>query len=179
MAGFRELVGQRILKNKQKNLNRETRVHNFDTAKSVVILFDALKKDAFKIIREFQGFLKNKGISCIVYGYVNQKETPPDMLFWKDLYIINKSNLNWFLQPKGEAVDLFKKENPDILIDFNTDYRIEIQFLVQLSPASFKIGCFTEENNDYDLMIKLSGQEDISYLSEQITHYVSILNPVN
>ena len=179
MAGFRELVGQRILKNKQKNLNRETRVHNFDTAKSAVILFDALKKDAFKIIREFQGFLKNKGISCTVYGYVNQKETPPDMLFWKDLYMINKSNLNWFLQPKGESVDLFKKETPDILIDFNTDYRIELQFLVQLSPASFKIGCFTEEKNDYDLMIKLSGQEDISYLSEQIIHYVSILNPAN
>jgi hypothetical protein len=179
MAGFRELVGQRVLKKKQKNLNRETRVHNFDTAKSVVILFDALKKDAFKIIWEFRRFLKDKGISCTLYGYVNQKETPPDMLIRKGLYIINKGNLNWFLQPKGESAELFKKETPDILIDFNTDYRIEIQFLVLLSPASFKIGCFTEENNDYDLMIKLSGQEDMSYLLEQITHYVSILNPVN
>ena len=178
MAGIREAIGNRVLKNKLKSFQRETRVHNFKTAKSAVILFDAQKKDAFKIIWEFRGFLKNKGISCTVYGYVNQKEVPPDMLFWKDLYMINKSNLNWFLQPKGDSVELYKQEDPDILIDFNTNHRLELQFLVQLSPARFKIGCFTEEKNDYDLMIKLSEQETMSYLSEQIKHYVSILNPV-
>ena len=99
------------------------------------------------------------------------------MLFWKDLHIINRSNLNWFFQPRGEVVELYKKEDPDLLIDFNSLSRIELQFLVQLSPARFKIGCFTEENNDYDLMINLSEKNDMAYLSEQIKHYVSILNP--
>ena len=178
MAGLRETIGNRVLKNKLKSFQRETRVHNFKTAESAVVLFDAAKKDAFKIIWEFRGFLMDKGVSCIVYGYINQKEIPPDMLFWKDLHMINKGNLNWFLQPKGESVELYKQEDPDLLIDFNTDHRLELQFLVQLSPARFKIGCFTEEKNDYDLMIKLSEQDDMSYLSEQIKHYVSILNPM-
>lgn len=178
MAGLREAIGNRVLKNKLKSFQRETRVHNFKTAESAVILFDAAKKNAFKIIWEFRGFLKDQGINCIVYGYINQKEVPPDMLFWKDLHMINKGNLNWFLQPKGESVELYKQEDPDLLIDFNTDHRLELQFLVQLSPARFKIGCFTEEKNDYDLMINLSEQDDMSYLSEQIKHYVSILNPM-
>ena len=178
MAGLREAIGNKVLKNKLKSFQRETRVHNFKTAESAVILFNAAKKDAFKIIWEFRNFLMDKGINCIVYGYINQKEIPPDMLFWKDLHMINKGNLNWFLQPKGESVDLYKQEDPDLLIDFNTDYRLELQFLVQLSPARFKIGSFTEEKNDYDLMIKLSEQDDMSYLSEQIKHYVSILNPM-
>ena len=178
MAGLREAIGNRVLKNKLKSFQRETRVHNFKTAESAVILFDAAKKNAFKIIWEFRGFLMDKGVSCIVYGYINQKEIPPDMLFWKDLHMIHKGNLNWFLQPKGESVELYKQEDPDLLIDFNTDHRLELQFLVQLSPARFKIGCFTEEKNDYDLMIKLSEQDDMSYLSEQIKHYVSILNPM-
>ena len=178
MAGLREAIGNRVLRNKLKSFQRETRVHNFTTAESAVILFNAAKKDAFKIVWEFREFLMGKGISCIVYGYINQKEIPPDMLFWKDLNMINKGNLNWFLQPKGESVDLYKQEDPDLLIDFNTDHRLELQFLVQLSPARFKIGSFTEEKNDYDLMIKLSEQDDMSYLSEQIKHYVSILNPM-
>ena len=178
MAGLRETIGNRVLKNKLKSVQRETRVHNFKTAESAVVLFDAAKKNAFKIIWEFRGFLMDKGVSCIVYGYINQKEIPPDMLFWKDLHMINKGNLNWFLQPKGESVELYKQEDPDLLIDFNTDHRLELQFLVQLSPARFKIGCFTEEKNDYDLMINLSEQDDMSYLSEQIKHYVSILNPM-
>jgi len=176
MAGIRENIGKRVLNNKLKGFKRETLVHNFESAKSAVILFDAQKKNAFKIIWEFRGFLKDHEINCTIYGFINQKEVPPDMLFWKDLYMINRSNLNWYLKPKGEAVDLYRKENPDMLIDFNTNHRLEIQYLVQLSPARFKIGCFTEEKNDYDLMINLSEQNDMAYLSEQIKHYVSILN---
>jgi len=177
MAGIREFIGKKVLKNKLKSFHRDTQVHNFKTAKSAVILFDALKENAFKIIWEFRGFLKDKGISCTIYGYVNQSEIPPDMLFWKDLHIINRSNLNWYRRPRGEVVERYKKEDPDMLIDFNTTPRLELQFLVQLSPARFKIGCFTEEKNDYDFMINLSGRNDMSYLAEQIKHYVSILNP--
>lgn len=179
MAGLRESIGRRVLKNKLKSFHRETHVHNFETAQSAVILFDALKENAFKIIWEFRGFLKDKGVNCTIYGYVNQKEVPPDMLFWKDLYIFNRSNLNWYLQPRGEAVELFKKEDPDMLIDFNTTHRLENKFLVGLSPARFKIGCFTEEQNDYDLMIKLPEDNGMAYLSEQFKHYISMLNPVN
>jgi len=178
MAGLREIIGKKVLKNKLKSFQRETQVHNFETAKSAVILFDAQLKNAFHIVWDFRGFLKDKGIDCTVYGYINQKEIPQDMLFWKDIHVITKRNLNWYLQPVGEATELYNQENPDLLLDFTTDQRIELEFLVQLSPAKFKIGCYTEENNDYDLMIKLSEQDDMSYLSEQIKHYVSILNPV-
>jgi len=65
------------------------------------------------------------------------------------------------------------------LIDFNTTYRLENRFLVELSPASFKIGCFTEEKNDYDLMIKLPDDNGMAYLSEQFKHYIAMLNPGN
>ena len=178
MAGLREIIGKRVLKNKLKKFQRETSVYNFETANSAVILFDAQLKNAFHIVWEFRGFLKDKGISCTVYGYINQKEIPQDMLFWKDIHVITRRNLNWYLQPGGEATELFKQEDPDILMDFTTDQKLELQFLVQLSPARFKIGCYTDEKNDYDLMIKLSEQNDMSFLSEQIKHYVSILNPV-
>ena len=179
MAGLRETIGKRVLKNKLKNFRRETHVHNFKTARSAVILFDAQINNSFKVVWDFRGFLKDNGIDCTIYGYINQKEIPPDMLFWKDVHVITRSNLNWYSRPGGEAVELYYKEEPDILIDFNRIQRLELQYLVHLSSAKFKIGCFTEEMNDYDLMINLSEQDDMSYLSEQIKHYVAMLNPVN
>jgi len=179
MASLREIVGRRVLKNKLKGFQRETSVHNFKNSKSAVLLFDAEIPNAFHIIKEFHGFLKEQRIQCAVFGYINQKEIPQEMLFWKDFHVITKSNLTWYMQPVGEAVELFRLENPDLLIDFTFDQRLELQFLVQLSPARFKIGCYTEEKNDYDLMINLSGKVDMAYLSEQIKHYVSMLNPVN
>ena len=176
MAGIKEMIGSRVLKSRLKSFKRETLVHNFKTAKSVVLLFDAKIANAFPVIKEFQSFLKEEGVHCVVFGYIDQKEIPQEMLFWKDVHVITRKDLNWYMQPVGETVELFFRENPDILIDFTTDQLLEIQFLVQLSPARFKIGSYTEKKNDYDLMINLSGQNDMAFLSQQIRHYVSILN---
>jgi hypothetical protein len=179
MAGLRENIGRNILKRKLRGFSRETLVHNFETAKSAVIVFDTSAPNAFPAIKEFREFVEKGGMKCSVFGYVPQKEVPQEMLFWKNFFFITRSNLNWYLKPSGESVDTFFNQDPDILVDFTHGLPLELQFLVQLSPARFKIGCYTEQKNDYDLMINLTKQDDMAYLSEQIRHYVSMLNPVN
>ena len=179
MAGIREYIGLRVLNSKLKNFQRETIVHNFKTASSAIIIFNAEVPDSFKVIKEFMDFLKKEGILSSVFGYVNQKEVPQEMLFWKDFHMITRKDLNWYMKPGGETVELFYSKDPDMLIDFTKNLSLELQFLVQLSPARFKIGNFTEQKNDYDLMINASEHDDMAYLSEQIRHYVSMLNPVN
>jgi len=179
MGGLRENIGRRVLKKKRKSFQREIHVHNFETAKSAVILFDASETDSFPVIKEFRKFIENKHIKCAAFGYVRQKEIPQEMLFWKNYLFITKSDLNWYMKPTGDAVDNFFTQDPDILIDFTKEVPLELQFLVVLSNAKFKIGSFTEQENDYDLMINLTDQNDIGYLAEQIKHYVSMLNPTN
>ena len=179
MAGLRENIGRRVLKKRRKGIQREVHVHNFETAKSAVILFDATNPDTFKVIKDFRKFVEKKGIKCSAFGYVQQKEIPQEMLFWKNYSFITKSDLNWYLKPTGESVEAFYNQDPDIMVDFTMDIPLELQFLVQLSTASFKIGTFTEQENDYDLMINLADQTDIGFLAEQIKHYVSMLNPSN
>lgn len=179
MAGLRENIGKRVLKNKKKGQHREVCVHNFETAKSAVIIFNASEPDTFQVIKDFRKFIENQGIKCAVFGYVKQKEIPQEMLFWKNYSFITKSNLNWYLKPTGESVDSFYNQDPDMMIDFTRELSLELQFLVQLSNARFKIGSFTEKENDYDLMINLTDQNDVAFLAEQIKHYVSMLNPSN
>ncbi len=179
MAGIRENIGKRVLKKKKKTLDREVHVHNFETARTAVILFDTGEPDSFPVIKEFRKFVQKSGIKCDAFGYVKEKEIPQEMLFWKNYSFITKSDLNWYMKPTGEAVDAFYSRNPDMMIDFTREVPLELQFLVQLSKASFKIGMFTEQENDYDLMINLSDKNDIGYLADQIKHYVSILNPSN
>ncbi len=179
MAKLKESIGKRMLKRKRKGFIREVRVHNFETAKSAVVLFEANVTESFKVIKDFRKFLESKGIRCKVYGYVSQKEVPQEMLFWKNYAFITRSHLNWYMKPYGEHVEAFFADDPDILIDFTRDIRLELQFLIQLSTARFKIGCFTEAENDYDLMINLTDQNDIGFLAEQFKHYIGMLNPVN
>lgn len=179
MAGLKENIGKRVLKKKLKGFERYRHVHNFVTAKSAVILFDTSDPDSFPVIKAFRKFLETKGLLCNVFGYVQQKETPQELLFQKNFSFISKSDLNWYLKPSGETVDAFFSLTPDILFDFTREVPIELQFLVKLSKAQFKIGCYTEEENDYDLMIKLTDQNNAEYLSEQFKHYVAMLNPSN
>ncbi len=176
MTKLRENIGQRVLKRKKRNFEREIRVHNFETAVSAVLLFDTAETDAFSVIDEFRKFTEQKGIRCSAFGFVQQKEIPQEMLFRKNYSFITRNDLTWYMKPAGEAVEAFFSKDPDLLIDFTLDVPLELQFLVQLSSARFKVGCFTERENDYDLMINLTERNDIGYLADQIKHYVSILN---
>lgn len=179
MGGLKENIGRRVLKRKKKGIERDVCVHNFKTARSAVILFDASSPGSFPVIKEFRNFMEGNGIECMAFGYVREKEIPQEMLFWENYSFITRSDLTWYLKPRGESAEKFYSLDPDMLVDFTRDVPLELQYLVQLSSARFKIGCFTEKDNDYDLMINLSDQSDIGYLSEQIKHYVSILNPLN
>lgn len=179
MAKLKENIGRRILKRKKKGIEREIHVHNFETASSAVLLFDTTDPDSFSVIDEFRKFAVQKDIRCSAYGYVQQKEIPQEMLFRKNYSFITQKDLTWYLKPTGEAVDSFFATDPDLLIDFTRGAPLELQFLVQLSAARFKIGCYTEGENDYDLMINLTERSDIGYLADQIKHYVSILNSTN
>jgi hypothetical protein len=176
MGGIRSNIGRRILKRKKKEVQRVVQVHNFDTARSAVILFPADDPDDFPAIKEFRKFLEASGINCRAFGYVPEKEVPQEMLFWKSYSFITRNDLNWYYKPTGEAVDAFYAQDPDILFDLTRDVPLELQYLVHLSTARFKIGIYTEEENDYDLMINLKDKTDMAYLTEQIKHYVSILN---
>lgn len=176
MGGIRENIGKRILKRKKKDFTRNVQVHNFDTARSAVILFPADNPEDFPAIKAFRKFLEESGVACKAYGYVPQKEIPQEMLFWKSYSFITRNDLNWYYKPSGDAVDSFYAQDPDILFDLTRNVPLELQYLVQLSNARFKIGIFTEEENDYDLMINLTEKKDMGYLTAQIKHYVSMLN---
>lgn len=178
MAKLKEGIGKKILKRKKKGIIRNKQVHNFETAKSAVILFDSSNPESFKVIKEFRKFLEGQEIKCSVYGYVNQKEIPQELLFWKNYAFITRKDLNWYMKPSGEAVEAFHAAEPDLLFDFNLDLSLGIQFLVQLSIAQMKIGCFTEEENDYDLMISLSENRELAFLAEQFKIYIAMLTPI-
>jgi hypothetical protein len=168
-----------MLKRRLRNLQREVRVTNFERAQSAVVLFDTQDNSSFPVIKDFMKFLQSKDIQCKVVGYVPQKEVPQELLFLKGYEFVTRKDLNWYRKPGGAVAEAFYGEAADLLLDFSLGTPLELQYLVRLSPARFKIGCFTEEENDYDLMINLSSPCDVAYLAEQFKHYIPMLNPVS
>jgi hypothetical protein len=178
MGQLMEKLGRLVLQKQKKNLQRDKQVYNFKSARSAVILFDALIPDSFREIKEFSKYIREQNIQCKVYGYLHQKEVPHEMLLWSNFEFLTKNNLNWLGKPRGEIAENYFKSEPDILFVFAFEEMLALDYLTELSRARFKVGCYTEEPNDYDLMINpAKGQCDIHFFIEQVKHYINMLNP--
>ena len=181
MSRFSRYAGKRILRKRFKVLTRDKCVQNFDTAESAVILFDTALSGAFSNVNKFSKYLAKNGISTKVFGLVWQKEKPlNDMLRWKKFNYISRKDISWYGRPKGEISKKYFELVPDILFVINFEDKLPMDFLTYLIRARFKVGCYTENPNDLDLMIKLN-EEDcrVIYLIDQLRHYIKLLNPIN
>lgn len=173
-------IGKQLLWNSFKAIKRNKAVQTFDTAQSAAIVFDILLPDSFKEIKEFAKFLESRNIKTSVIGYSTDKEPPEKLLLWPNFNIITRKEIKWYGKPKGDIAEVFFEKEYDLLFVLTKQYHLSIQYLQMLSRAKFKIGYFTEGENDLDLMINpVENPEDVSYFIEQVKKYISMLNPSN
>lgn len=180
MSKIGQNIGRRVLRKRFKKSTRDKSVQNFDTAKSAVILFDTSLPDSFPAIKDFSKFLNSRGIATNVFGYVPQKESPQEVLLWANFAFVSSKDVNWYGSPKGEVAEMFNRLHPDLLFVICFDNNLTIDFFTWLSGARFKVGCYTENENDFDLMINANmAKVEVAYLIEQMKHYIQMLNPQN
>ncbi|MCF8379654.1 MAG: hypothetical protein K9H49_08770 [Bacteroidales bacterium] len=162
---------------KKKTLReRNRKVHNFTSAKSIGIFFDINDTESFKAIRAFSKELKTKGISSEILGYVNSDEIPGELVLWEDCNVICTKDLDLIFRPKSPLSEKFILKEFDILFDLSLSDLITSYYIVSLSQAHFKVGKYTESENDLDLMININQNKSVKYLIEQINIYVEMLN---
>lgn len=159
-----------------KNSTRNKHLHNFETANSAGILFDASDTESFKYIKEFSKFLKSNNIRTYLLGYIESKEVPDEMVLWDDCDIVSINDIDWLLRPKSPAALDFINSEYNILFDLSLKHNFTMCYISKLSSADFKVGRYTDEDNDFDLMIDVNKNPRVDYFIEQIKNYISILN---
>lgn len=168
-------IGRFNLRKRLKNLKRQVKTHNFNTAKSAGILFSSPDDKSFNAIKEFLSLLSNKGINVIALGYVPGKKVPQQFLMRKGINFYCNTDLNWYYKPKNEMIDQFINQEFDILFDLSMKQSFTTDYVGSLSKAAFKIG-MQKEDAYQDLVIDINKNKSIDYLIEQIIHYLNILN---
>ncbi len=176
---LRSSYGEKYLIKKSRNLIRNKQAHNFQTAKTVGILFDAGIPDSLKHVREFGKHLSEHKILCSYLGYVNSEEIDSNLLFHEHVNIFCNKDLDFFFRPINPDALIFMAKKFDMLINLNLTFHYPIKYISNLSPSVFKVGKYTEENTDLDLMIDIHNKPDLQYLIEQIKYYITILNNPN
>jgi hypothetical protein len=173
---IRSSHGEKSLAKKAKMLVRQKQTHNFNTAKTVGILFDGSSQDDFLQIKEFIKYLTSLKIECSALGFVNSDEIRSDLLFRDNINIFCNKDLDFFFRPSNPDTLRFSSKKFDMLIELSLVDYFPIRYISSLSPAVFKVGKFVEGNSDLDLMIDIHSKPTLEFLIEQIKNYVSILN---
>jgi hypothetical protein len=168
-----------MLANKLKTLVRQKQTHNFKTARKVGIIFNAGKHEDYRLVKEFGKSLAGLQIEYSILGYLNADIIPDDLMFHGNTSVFCNKDLDFFFRPiHKDALDFMMKKF-DMLVDLGLVDCFPRRYITSLSPASFKVGRYSPEKPDLDLMIDIHSKPDIDFLIEQIKNYVSILNNPN
>jgi hypothetical protein len=172
---IQRLTGNFELGRKLRQVKRNKRIHNFTTARSAGILFSCHSEEEFDAVKDFKQFLESEAIDTAVMGFVNDQEIPDHYLLRKGFQFFCLKDLKWSKVPGVPFVKDFSQKPFDILFDLSLEDHFPVNFVLKLSPASYKIGRLVK-HKEYDLMIDIEKGNSIIYLIEQIRHYLSIIH---
>lgn len=172
------MVGSYFLRKELRIRNREVQGMGLDSARSIGIIFNAKDERTFKQIREFSDQLRGGGLRTVkALGFVPKAEVAAFLQSSQDFDFFTREDFNWYYKPQGRKVAGFISESFDILIDLRMSKFTPLLFIVALSRAHFKVGRYrTDFKEFYDLMIDVEDNSDLTYFTDQIQHYLSMLN---
>lgn len=164
-------LGQLKLKNYIKKQVREVKVCSLSNAKTVGILFAINNQDSLNDIREMLKKMQKKGIQTYALGYIPVKKPDDFYLSQKGFNFFSDSDLNFFLIPTSEAANEFINTEFDVLIDIYSEQYFPTNYIINMSKAGLKVGCFCE-SKPFDIMINVENKTNINYYFEQVIHYL-------
>ncbi|MBP1669543.1 MAG: hypothetical protein H6Q21_1909 [Bacteroidetes bacterium] len=167
---IKALIGNHILGKKLRNQKRSVMVCNLKNARNIGILYNATEYVSFEIIKEFTKKLSQNDSSVSILGYVDSKKLIDHYLYRKGFDFFSRNDLNWFYKPVSEVTEAFIVKPFDILIDLSLEPCFPIQYIVALSPATFKVGKFSPDEKYLDLMIDTEKEdEQMKKVHDEIT----------
>lgn len=157
-----------------KKLRRQKSYYNFESARTIGVLFDATKQESYLIAKGFMASLTQKNIQVTALGYVRNKEAIGYFPFHQGIDFFSIKKRNWYLKPVNSNIDSFQREQFDMLIDLTFDDYLQLKYIVGLAKAKFKLGTQKDYTDLYDLVIEMKNSNLKSYI-DQIKHYLSVM----
>ena len=167
---IRNYFYRKNIEKKLEGLKPERILTNLHDAKSIGIVYDSTNPDNDIIITKFAEHLRTEGKTVDILGFVDDKKIDHKA----DVLIFNTKNLSWNRTPDDDRVEKFADKNFDLLFSAFTEENFPLEYVARTSKAKWRLGTFDEKKTDYyDMMINLSGKNDLQYFLDQSTHFLN------
>jgi hypothetical protein len=130
---------------------RERRFVNYDSAKSILLLFESDFSEKNPLIRKMIHKLKLDGKKVSAWGFVDKKEVMTSIL--PDFKILHNKVTNTFKKPLPTYINEIENQEFDLLIDLTMRPIIPLQYIVMHANASCKTGLRKKGQRIYDFVL--------------------------
>lgn len=163
-----------LLQRKISRSNAKREVVQLSEASRIGILYDASQPENTITVSRFSELLKQQGKDVSLLGFVNEQRND----FSDKPSLFNKKELNWMQQPISEKVQTFIKSDFDILINAWMGEQLTLEYIAALSNARYRVGEYSRKKTFCnEMMIDVHGRQELSYLVDQIAHYLNVFKP--
>ncbi len=170
-------IGAFLLKLKLRKVKHDTIICNLTQAKYIGIVFNSLSENQIKVVKKVETYYHSKNINVETLGFCNLKKCNETHIGDKNHHFVSLLDFNWFFQAKSEILKNFINKEFNILINLYNEDEFPLEYILKTSNAGFKVGSANTNNEMHDLMIDVGKRkDDIEYLSEQMNHYLNIIN---
>jgi hypothetical protein len=168
--GFIEKYAYKWLNKKAATISRRVKLPHPDSVKKVGVIWRPSENKAFGYLK--QHFSQKQVIFRNICVDIENSNTE------QLLNVITSKDLNWMGFPKHDKFEDFINTEFDLLLNVVINKSRPVSYITALSRAKFKIGCSPDDDNFFDLNIKINSKQDSLYLAEQQIFYLSQLNKI-
>lgn len=143
-----------------RDANRAQSFVNYNSAQSILLLFESDFSEKNIEIRRIIHGLRVDGKKVSAWGYINKKQITTAML--PDFRILNNQDADLTLCPKNNYIEELKAQHFDLLLDLSLHPSTFLQYLALYCDASCKVGSTLSKQINYDFVIDFNQlqQED-------------------
>ena len=146
------------------------------SAKKIMVLFDVKNVDSIVEIKVFLKYLLKKNIDVDVWGYIDNRNSKYISTLHLNYFNINDADI--FGVPNSDRIKLLLRKEFDICINLSLDHTFATKYIALLSKSKYRIGIYSNNNTDYNLMLKLK-IKSLKYFIKKIIHYLELIDQNN
>ena len=164
-----------IISRNIKKRHRKIQFYNFETAKSVSILYSIDSKDNYNRIKEYIKKLSDKGLKIRSIGFVKDSEEIGRSYFGqKNSNFYSEKHISKFGSIKEVCINDFINAKDDILINLTFSNNFYLEYVFALSKAKFKVSGIIDCRYS-DLNINYERNKGPDFFISQVDFYLSTI----
>lgn len=166
--GFKDKYAYRKLAKLLATQSRSPQIPKLVKHSKVGVIWQPSEKPAVQFLREH---FNQQGAIFRDYCIFDNDSNPA-----AEANSLTVADLNWWGIPKPDKVGDFMEISFDLLLNIAFEPNFAVDYVTALSKAKFKIGSSPNDENYFDLNIKVGENKDPIYLAKQQIFYLAQLN---